>query len=101
MKVPAYLQDIFNVSLASNGSFVALTVVGVLSCKLLCLKLSTFLLNHNRMSLTNFRKTFQSLSTVIPAFALFVIVLKNDDQTLATAMLFIAMFGLGRFLILF
>ena len=95
VKAPAYFKEIFNVSIASNGSFTALTVLGVLSCKLMCLPLSTFLLNRNPMSLTNFRKTFQTFATLIPALCLFVITLKNDDQTLATCMIFFGMFGIG------
>lgn len=97
VKIPAYFQDVFNVPIASNGSITALAVVAILASKFLCLKLSTVLLNLNPMSITNFRKTFQSVATLVPGLCLFMITLRNDDQTLATCMVFVAMFGAGEF----
>ena len=98
VKIPAYFQDVFNMPIASNGSITALAGVAILTSKFLCLKMSTFLLNRNPMSITNFRKTFQSLATLIPGLCLFAITLRNDDQVLATCLVFVAMFGAGELL---
>lgn len=97
VKIPAYFQDIFEIPIASNGSITAGAVVAILISKFMCLKLSTVLLNVNPMSITNFRKTFQTVATLVPGLCLFLITLRSD-QTLATCMVFVAMFGAGEWL---
>lgn len=93
--MPAYLHDIFNVSIKSNGGFTALMMVGCLTSKILCFFLSSYLINLKFMSLTNLRKTFQSIAMLVPAISLFIITLKNDDKTLDIGLVILSMFGFG------
>lgn len=66
---------------------------GVLTSKLICLRLSDYLQKKNLMSLTNLRKTFQFFSMIIPAICFLIIPIKGDNQNIVTALIFVGMFG--------
>ena len=80
--------------LNSDNAFTALTILFILLSRLICLKLSNCLENSNLMSLTNLRKTFQTIAMLIPAFSLLVMTLK-DSVLLSILMIFLSLFGLG------
>lgn len=98
-KIPAYLYDNFKMPISSNGSLTALTAAGITISKLLCIPLSFYLTNLKMMSLTNLRKVFQTIAMLMPAISLFILTLKSDSQTLGISLIFLAMFGMGEFIL--
>ena len=95
LKMASYLKEVFNVPLAQNGLLSASQYLGVLTSKLICLRLSDYLQKKNLMSLTKLRKTFQFFSMVIPSICFFLITVKGDNQNIVTLLIFIGMFGHG------
>lgn len=83
--------------IGSNGSMTALTAAGITISKILCIPLSFYLTNLRLMSLTNLRKLFQTIAMLMPAISLFVLTCKNDNQTLDILLIFLAMFGMGKY----
>ena len=96
-RIPAYLNDIFKMPIGSNGSLTALTAAGITISKLLCIPLSVYLTNLKLMSLTNLRKVFQTIAMLMPAISLYALTLKNDNQTLDISLIFLSMFGMGKY----
>ena len=94
-KVPDYLSKVFNVPIRDNGFYSALPFLAILIAKLMCLKLSDFLINLNVMSLTSVRKVFQSACSFIPAICLFLLTIKNDNKDVDIFLLFLGMLGQG------
>ena len=94
-KIPQYFHDVFDVPINSNGAFTALTIVGILISRLICLKLSSYLVNLNLMSLTKLRKMFLFIAFLTPSACFFIITLKNDNMLLDTCLIVASMFGLG------
>lgn len=95
IKIPAYLNDVFHMSIESNGTFTALTMAGSLFGKASCFFIATYLIDLKSMSLTNLRKIFQTIAMLIPSISLFILTLKNDNQTLDIFLIVISMFGGG------
>lgn len=96
VKMPAYLHDVFSVSLTENGLFTALSSAGIMTSKFLCFQLSSYVLGIERFSLTAKRKFFQTIAMLTPAICLTILVLKNDSKELCIFLLVMSMFGNGE-----
>lgn len=94
-KMPAYLAEVYDVSLANNGIFCALTYLGTISSKTMCLKLSPWLESKRWMSITAQRKMFQCTSMFIAGSCLALLTVINGNVTVAIGLIVLSMFGLG------
>lgn len=97
LKMSSYLKEVFDVPLAQNGLLSASPYLGVMTSKIICLKLARYLQKKELMSLTNLRKCFQFFSMIIPAICFLIIPIMGTslNQNSVTLLIFISMFGHG------
>lgn len=94
-KLPAYMAEVHDLPLGHNGLFCALTFLGTICAKLVCLRVSPWLQNKRWVSVTTQRKMFQCGAQLIAATCLFAVNWFADDVTIALTLIVITMSALG------
>lgn len=94
-KMPAILDELFQLPIERNGQLCALSFVAVLMAKLLCIPLANHLKARQIMSLTNLRKLFQGISMLMSAAAMLLLTQVSNSLPLSIVCILITMFGTG------
>jgi MFS family permease len=94
-KMPAILDELFQLPIEKNGQLCALSFVAVLMAKIMCIPMSNRLKESGIISLTNLRKCFQTTSMLLSAFSMLALTQVSDSLPLSICCILLAMFGTG------